>query len=579
MHIKIGGSDAPVAMMEALRRVEIDRSLHLPGMATIEIVDSELKWVDDTSIAVGAEIEISFKSNRQIDGEAAPESLVFKGVISAHEPEYVSQDQYCIMVIRAYDRLHLLHRGTGTKTFLNSTDSDVASSVIGEAGLSAQVQSTSTTHDHIFRGDLSSYEFLQQLARRNGFIVLFDGGSVHWKPADALNFATVTAEYGKDLIEFRPVLSSTGQVNEVSVQGWDPAQKTVVTATVTSPTLAPTSTGEKRGPALAQSAFNSSKLHIGSHHSKQPVAQAIATATLNRFAASDMTAEGILFGNPAIKPGGKLVVQKVGTRFSGTYLVTRVRHTYTVEDALMTHVALGGMTSGTLGTLITDNPADTRSRSAIASGVAVGIVTNNNDPDDSGRVKVKFPWLSDQDESSWAPVMGIGAGDKRGFYVLPEVNDEVLVAFANADLNHPYVIGGLWNGRDKTPSPVGTAVSGGAVVVRELKTRVGHVLRFTDTSGSEKIELIDKTNKNSLVIESSSGNFTINCTGAMTIKAGQDVKIEASANVDIKATAEVKVHGASISVEATGKLGLKAPSIEIAGSGMVKISGPMVQIN
>lgn len=579
--VKLSGSTAPIRFAEAVRRIEVDASLHMPAMATIELVDSKLEWIDDTSIDIGKELEILFKGNAQVGVSAATALSVFKGVISSHEPQMVEGGQYNVMVIRAYDRLHLMHRGTQTSTFLRAKDSDIASKVIRTFGLQPQVQATTTVHEHVFQGDMTAYDFLQTLARRNGHVVVCKDRAVHWKPADAISTTTVTAEFGVTIKEFRPVLSTTGQVNEVKVEGWDPQQKRAVTASASSAKLALTTTGiGSRGPAIAQSKFVSAKLHVGESVRQQPMAEALAKSTFDRLAASDITAEGAMFGDPKILPGTKLTVQKVGNRFSGQYMVTRARHVFDNTNAYETQFWLGGMSSGTLSSLIADDPTNVRPRSSPVSGVAIGIVTNVKDPNDMGRVLVKFPWLSADSESAWAPVLGIGAGNARGFYVLPEVNDEVLVAFVNGDLNYPYVLGGLWNGQDKTPTAVGTAVAqDGKVDVREFKTRVGHILRFTDKSGEEKIELLDKTGKNTLVIESSGNKFTINCDGPMSIKAGADVKIEASAKVDIKGGAEVKISGPTVNVEASGKLVLKAPMVEITGSAMVKISAPLVKLN
>src|SRR2546426_9457473 len=79
-------------------------------------------------------------------------------------------------------------------------------------------------------------------------------------------------------------------------------------------------------------------------------------------------------------------------------------------------------------------------------GVVAGIVTNNEDPDGLGRVKIRFPWLSEDNESWWARIAAPMAGKERGAYFLPEVDDEVLVAFEHGDVNFPYVLGALWNG-------------------------------------------------------------------------------------------------------------------------------------
>jgi uncharacterized protein involved in type VI secretion and phage assembly len=92
-------------------------------------------------------------------------------------------------------------------------------------------------------------------------------------------------------------------------------------------------------------------------------------------------------------------------------------------------------------------------------GLAVGVVTDNNDPLQQGRVRVKYPWLSDDDASYWARVVALGAGKERGLQLLPEVNDEVLVGFELGNMEYPYVLGGLWNALDTLPEP--GAISGG----------------------------------------------------------------------------------------------------------------------
>ena len=130
-------------------------------------------------------------------------------------------------------------------------------------------------------------------------------------------------------------------------------------------------------------------------------------------------------------------------------------------------------------------PASTEGR---FTGVAIAIVTNNKDPDGLGRVKVRLPWLDEAFESDWARVVAAMAGSGRGLYCLPEVDDEVLVGFEHGCLDSLYVLGGLWNGKDKPPE--GNA--DGKNNVRALKSRSGHLIRLTDTDGEEKIEIIDE---------------------------------------------------------------------------------------
>ena len=103
--------------------------------------------------------------------------------------------------------------------------------------------------------------------------------------------------------------------------------------------------------------------------------------------------------------------------------------------------------------------------------------------------------------------MSVGAGADRGLMWLPEVNDEVLVGFANGDMNFPYVLGNLWNGTDQPPVAQSEAAPDGSVEVRVLQTRQGHFLKFTDKSGSEAIEMTDKAKANFIRSTSRTDDF------------------------------------------------------------------------
>jgi len=185
-------------------------------------------------------------------------------------------------------------------------------------------------------------------------------------------------------------------------------------------------------------------------------------------------------------------------------------------------------------------------------GVVVGVVTNNQDPDKMHRIKVRFPWLNQDDDSNWARVASPMAGNGRGAYFLPEVDDEVLVAFEHGSIEHPYVIGSLWGGKDKAPENN----SDGANNNRSIKSRSGHVIRLCDKSGSESIEIIDKTGNNKIVIESSGNKISIKATGDIEISSSTGkitlsaigIELKSQANVDVTANAQVNVKGAMVNM-------------------------------
>lgn len=193
-------------------------------------------------------------------------------------------------------------------------------------------------------------------------------------------------------------------------------------------------------------------------------------------------------------------------------------------------------------------------------GVVVGLVTNNKDPEGLGRVKVKFPWLSDADESDWARVAAPMAGNDRGAYFLPEVDDEVLVAFEHGDARSPYIVGTLWNGKDAPPAKN----DDGKNNLRLIKSRSGHTIKLNDEDGKETIEILDKTKRNSIVIDTSENTITITSEKDITLSASKgaikldaqkielkssaDTKIEAGDKMDVKSGATMTIKGATVNI-------------------------------
>ncbi len=576
--IKLNGSDATPDLMSNLVRVEVDRSLYMPGQFTLEFVDRELEWVDSTKFNIGTEIEIFASANPTRDSTAAANVSLILGVITALEPVYAEEGAR--MVVRGYDKLHNLQRGNKTYTHLQVTDSDIIREVAGEAGLSVQVDSTSVVHPYVIRDDISEYDFLKLLANRNGLAMLMDGATLKVKPPDGFGFPEVTLNWLEDLLEFRPTLSASGQVNEVTIRGWDPVQKREVVGKTASTPFAPNKIGiSKRGFEIAKTDLTAKKYGVADVVGTQDQAQSLALAAFGRMASNDLTGEGLCQGEPTVKPGATVKLGGLGTQFSGTYLVTRTRQIYAAGSSYLTEFWVGGMSSGTLASLVNPGRAHEPQRSKAFTGLIAGIVTNTNDPDALGRVKVKFPSLSSEHESFWARVVAPGAGMERGFSNFPEVNDEVVIGFANGDPNYPYMLGGVWNGKDKMPSGQGETITGGEVKIREWKTRIGHVLRFTDDSSGGKIELIDGKGQNFLVINTADQKVSIESAGDVSVKAGKDVIVNAAMNVNVKAGTNIDLKAVNVSVEASAKIALKAAMVEIAGSGMVKISGATVMIN
>jgi len=196
-------------------------------------------------------------------------------------------------------------------------------------------------------------------------------------------------------------------------------------------------------------------------------------------------------------------------------------------------------------------------------GIVLGVVADNKDPDGLGRVKIRFPWLDDGYQSTWAPVATLMAGKERGAFFLPEVNDEVIVAFDQGDIDHPYVIGALWSIKNKPPESNSDfknnirkikSRSGHEIILNddqnkgniEIKTKAGHNILLDDSSGKEKMEIKDKSG-NSISMDSTKNSINISSQMKLSIKA-KDITIESDGTMNIKAGATLTIKGSLVQI-------------------------------
>ncbi|MBU1430852.1 hypothetical protein KKF91_09880 [Myxococcota bacterium] len=210
-------------------------------------------------------------------------------------------------------------------------------------------------------------------------------------------------------------------------------------------------------------------------------------------------------------------------------------------------------------------PTDHRNRPA---GAVVGVVTNNQDPLNQGRVKLRFPWLNDSLESTWARIAQPYAGGGRGSFWLPEVGDELVVVFDRAAPDNPFVIGGVWNGEDPVPPPGNPDGQNNHKIFR---TRNGHQLIFDDTAGGEKITLTDGAGQRHIVVDMSADTITITAEpGDITFSAPSK-----SINIESKDIAFNASGNSTLTVDGTLKESNGSRSETIHGSDTFNIAGQM----
>jgi uncharacterized protein involved in type VI secretion and phage assembly len=594
-----------------LVEVVVDTSYHLPAMFSMviqdELDDNKLKYGDSANIFdIGKEVKIQVetwpphKSGQKVKG------VLFDGEITSIEPLF-PDNNVPQLIVRGYDRAHRLMRGTNTRTFLKQGSDQIVKSIAAEAGLSADCDSCSIKYDYILQANQSNWDFAQARALQEGFQVYVDAKKLFFKKAETARVAQeITLTYGEDLSTFEPRIASMGQLQKVTAIGWDVKNKEAIQGVATTSKEFSDIGYPQTGAAASKKAFGEAEEYITAFPLKVAgTAETLAKARLNEAGSGFIQASGSCrIGDPRIKAGVKLNIKKLGNRFSGKYYVTEARHVWAGGQYTLTFSGTGYSENGEALLQMEKNPEAFQRQ----WGVVPAIVTNLDDPDKLGRVKVKYPWMPKgkgaEIESDWARLSSPMAGPERGMYFVPEVNDEVLVAFEQGDMNYPYVVGTLWNGKDKIPAGTKDIIKGGKVNQRVIRSRTGHLIILDDTEGEEQIIIQDKTKNNSIVFSCKDKKMTFKCEGDLVFEAGgkvqvtskSDVSFDAKGKTTLKSTGEINLDSTQ---KATVKAGQSQLGLEMAGStlkglkvditadtqaalkgnAMVQVQGALVKIN
>lgn len=600
--IEINGTKLPADIASLMVYGYVDDSRNLPDMFMLRFRDPDQVVVEKAGIKIAAPIKVKV----QTADPTGPEVLL-DGEITAIELNADKVGTYT--EIRGYDKAHRLTRGRRVVAYPNMTISDIVRKVAGRAQIPAgdidNVKGVGgDPQTQITQDNVTDADFLQRLADLVGAQFAVVEGKLNFKlpepPKDApAPTAKATKdpqvlELGRNLQSIRATVTAAEQVPEVEARGWDPKQKKEVSQKA-KPKLSGIEVAGLDPAAIAGKVGAPPLLAANPAWRTQGLVQASSEALAQQFGTAAAELEGVARGNPKLRAGEAITLANVAPTFAGKYTLTTTRHLFSPEAGYTTAFtvshrqerSLYGLTSGS-----TDGSTST------ITGPVSAIVSDIKDPDKEGRVKLQFPWLSADYTSSWARTVQATAGNTYGSVFLPEVGDEVLVDFENGDIDCPYVLGGLYNGKDKQPKlaadPVDAAA--GKVNIRALVSRTHHRLELIDdpnvdaillSTGDDKLlikldhkkENIEITSSKSIEIKAKNGIKIDSGTGPLemkgqkvTVESKTDVQVDAKASLKMKATAAASMEGATVKVAGQG-------AAEFSASGVNTIKGGMVKIN
>ena len=587
--VTVDGNPLPSDLDGLLASAVVDDSLRLPDLFTLRFRDAGRTVLSKSGLKVGSVVTLAVMT---ADGQA-PEQLI-KGEVTALEAEFDAAGTFTI--VRGYDHAHRLFRGTRTETYTQVTASDVVTTVAQRAGLQVgKIDSTSTVFDHLSQAAVTDWEFVNGLAREIGYEIAVRDGAVDFqKPPQAADAPAATGtttnplvlQQGRDLLRFRSVVTSAEQVKEVEVRGWDVASKKALKATHPAATTSADLAGAS--PAdLAHTFGDPVYVSTDVPYRAQAEVDAAAAALADQIAGAFAEFEGVARGNPKLRAGTAISIDNLGAPFDGKYTITTSRHRYESDTGYTTSFAVTGRQERSLYGLTSGCGI----RGGL--GVVIGQVSDSKDPQSQGRVKLAFPWLSDDYVSDWARTVQPGAAKDRGTMVVPEVGDEVLVAFEQGDVRRPYVLGGLYNGVD-TPNSGSVEVidsGSGAVNRRSFISRRGHRIDLLDQDGrTEGVSIISGDEKLQVVLDAVGTSVTVHSDGTVKIEGRNGVVVDAgSAKLELKAGqislsaqsgVTVDGGGGPVSVKSGADLSLQGSTqTVINGGGLASITAGLVKIN
>ncbi|MFI7296793.1 VgrG-related protein [Streptomyces sp. NPDC050121] len=598
IQVTLGGRPLPVDFAPLLVEGWVDQGLGVPAAFRLTFRDPHRQVLGKLGVKFGMPVVLAPIA----DGKGASDPLL-TGEVCGLEADYDGTGTFT--VIRGYDFGHRLMRQRRVAAYRNQSASDIARKLAAQDGVPiGKIQSTKTVYEFISQANVTDWDFLARLADENEMVMSVDAkGKFQFLKPDPASGAPPTStpgdkspfvlEAGTDILRLRAAVTAAEQVGTVEARGWDVTTKKKLTATAPAKTNPGISIGTTPGEAAAK--FKPAKLvDAQTPYDRQSEVKFAAEALADDVTGSFAELEVIARGTPKLRPGLPVALADVGDPFEGKYTATSVRHVFGDGKHYEAWVTVSGRQWRSLYGL--SSGGGNAANGLNLPGTTNALVTDVQDPLKQGRVKLQFPWLDDAYISDWTRVVQWGGKDGGSIFPL-DVGDEVLVAFDRGALDHPYVIGGLYNGKDK-PTPVkDVPLHDGArrrAARHTLSDRDGNRVDLLSqktggrkqgvrvTSGDDRLVInLDRT-KTEITVDSK-GTVSITGSRSVSIEAGTDLTLSARRRLTIKSGGLLDIRGTGmvnvksltsvVNVDAMGALSLKA------GGAATVSAGGTIQVN
>lgn len=592
----------------AITQLKVERSIDKSDMCSFSVCnaydmassDFKKDWLEK-HLSIGNFIEVKLGYGDRLQS-------VFKGLITSVKFDFPSEGSPRLSV-ECHDKSYLMMKHKLSFSWHFVPYSAIAIILAGLYGLNFVVDFSIDIHDTVQQENESNYSFLQRLAQKIGYEFFVSGDTLYFRSPYVGNLTPITTlKWGRSLKSFSPEFDLNDQACAVVTRGYNEMLEQAVIGLA----------GYVNVPGIdSQKIMNIMKnLFMGNvvdYEYNRGItsffeAESVALLKMRERLMKSLSGSGECIGLPELSPGRFIKIDGLGSQLSDTYYITTVTHTIS-EAGYSTQFEVGKGNEGLFGTIaegIVNKSKTSGSGNGMGgegsinkSGVSVGTVISNIDPMGLGRVRVAYSMREGSDifvdDSGWARVAVPYAGSGKGAYFIPDIGDEVLVAFGEGALESPYVIGSLWNMKKRPPvidplnlKHVIKSKLGNTIMINDtpaqpnvsLETITGQTIELQDSP--PKVTIRDVTGLNAVEIDGVTNAVTVkgnlkaelksNACQVSLDSAQQSVKISGPLMVNLESSAQVSIKGAIVNIEAGQGLNLKS-------GGVLMINGAIVKIN
>ncbi|RLA16858.1 MAG: Rhs element Vgr protein [Gammaproteobacteria bacterium] len=564
--ILIGGSQ--VSAEYQVQALTISRSFNRVAEAQLLILDGD-PAAEDFMVSAGDDFIPGNEIQIQVGYHGNEESL-FTGLIVRHGIQARSQ-RPSLLKIECKDAAVKLTVQRNSSYFYDATDGEIIEQIAAAAGLTADVEATTVTHEGMVQYYASDWDFVLMRAEANGRQVSTVDGKLVVKAPDGAGDPVLNLTYGGNILDFEAHMDARDQFDTATAHAWDPANQEM--QEVEGADAVATSPGNVSEAELAAVVGLDGRTLSHGGQLVETELQAWADGQRLKSGYSKVRGRVRIQGFGQVVPGDKITLNGVGDRFNGDALVSGVRHElsaknwetdisfgldpawFGVERRDLVEAPVGGLLPG-------------------VNGLQIGLVTAlADDPAGENRIQVRLPMIDPAEEGVWARIATLDAGEERGSFFLPEIGDEVIIGFLYGDPRNPIMLGML-NSSAK-PAPLAASDDNHE---KGFVTRSGIKLLFNDDTSTFTLET---PNGNRLIVDDSSGSVTLEDESGNLLKMeSSGVTIESVADINIKASGDVNIEGTSINIAAATEAKIEGSAgAEISSGGSTVVKGSIVQIN